>query len=66
MRICTTKHTMIVKDYIMYSFIEVFKALSHEILQADERRLRERLKLRENGKYLLGVQKTCLLSGKVK
>ena len=37
-------------------------SISHEILQADEQCLRERLALRENGKCLLGVQKKHLLS----
>lgn len=41
-------------------------SMSHEILQADERRLRERLTLREDGRCLLGVQKKHLLRGKGK
>jgi len=39
-------------------------SISHDILQADEQRLGDRLALREDGKCILGVQKTDLLSGK--
>lgn len=45
---------------------QTVSSISHETLQADEQRLRERLTLRKDGKCLLGVQKKRLLSGKGK
>lgn len=44
---------------------QAISAISHDILQADKQRLSERIKLRIDGKCLLGVQKTDLLSRKV-
>ena len=52
------------QDPFALHLYEAIGSISHEILQADEQRLRERLELRENGKCLLGIQKTHLLSGK--
>ena len=43
---------------------QAISAISHDILRADKQRLSERLKLRIDGKCLLGIQKTHLLSRK--
>ena len=42
--------------------LKAITAIPEEVLAKDQRELNRRLKLRENGKCLLGVQKTYLLS----
>jgi ArsR family transcriptional regulator len=42
--------------------LKAIAAIPKEVLAKDQRELNRRLKLRENGKCLLGVQKTHLLS----
>ena len=54
------------EDPFFSHLYQAIGSISHETLQADEQRLRERLTLREDGKCLLGVQKKHLLSGKGK
>ena len=48
-------------------FIHLYQAvrsISNDILEVDKQRLRDRLTLRKDGKCILGVQKTSLLSRK--
>lgn len=56
----------LLEDPFFSHLYQTVGSISHETLQADEQRMRERLTLREDGKCLLGVQKKHLLSGKGK
>ena len=49
----------------MAPLLSVLAGLNDPLVQADLRRLRERLALRQEGKCVLGVQKRHLLSGTV-
>lgn len=48
------------RDSFVLHLHQAIGSISHEILQADQQRLQERLKLRKDGKCLVGIQKTHL------
>jgi ArsR family transcriptional regulator len=49
-------------DVVRKLVLKAVAAIPHQVLARDQRELNRRLKLREHGKCLLGVQKTHLLS----